>query len=164
MKGACTLVQRPIFNPKNRFRLPPMKKSTLEKNGKIYVTGAGFNPPLTGLALRILEACSGALAAIFFAFLDARVAGKETGPFQDLPVFRIEFQERFGNTVPNGPCLAGNPSPKHIDGYVQFAERPGKHQRLSNYHFARFPVQIRIGRLSVYNYPTGSGLKPNSRD
>jgi len=141
-----------------------MKKSTLEKSGKIYVTGAGFTPPSTGLALRILEACSGALAAIFFAFLDARVAGEEPGPFENLPVFGIEFKERFGNTVPNGPGLTGNPSPKHIDGNVEFAERPGKRQRLSNYHFTRFPVQILIGRLFVYNDLTRSGLKPNPRD
>ena len=101
-----------------------MKKSTLEKSGKIYVTGAGFTQSSTGLALRILEACSCALAAIFFAFLDSRVAGKETGPFENFPVFGIEFEERFGNAVPNGPGLTGNASPQHIDGDVELPSVP----------------------------------------
>ena len=95
MKGACTHCAAPHIQSEKSVSVAPMNKSTQEKSGKIYATGAGFNPPLTGLALRILEACSGALAAIFFAFIDARVASKETGPFKNLPVFRIEFEERF---------------------------------------------------------------------
>jgi hypothetical protein len=129
--------------------------------GEAEKTGSIQGP---GLTLRILEACSGALAAIFLAFLNARIAGKETGPFQNLPVFRIEFEKRFGNTVPNRSSLAANPAAKHVDGHIELAERTGKDQWLSNYHFAGLSVQILIGRLSVYNDLTRPRLKPNPRD
>ena len=59
------------------------------------------------LTLGELEAATGALAAIFFAFFDARVARQSADFAQAAAQFLVGKHESFGNAVFNGSGLAG---------------------------------------------------------
>src|ERR1043166_34498 len=71
------------------------------------------------LSLRELEALAGALLPILLAFLDARVAGYESGLFQCRSQVCVVFKQRARNTVTNGAGLTGRSAAANINQNVK---------------------------------------------
>src|SRR5450631_4533316 len=114
------------------------------------------------LTLGELEACAGAFAAVFLAFLDAGVAGNEAGFLECTAQFSIGHEQRLGYTVTDSAGLTGVPSTLNRNKDIEFADILGKFERLAYDHFGCFTAKIVFQRFIVDGNCAGTRLEPYS--
>src|SRR5580704_4238702 len=71
-------------------------------------TGAPRSKNPKRLAFGELEPLASALLSVLLALMLAGITGEEAGLFEFRPEFSIEFDQRAGDTEPDGICLTGN--------------------------------------------------------
>src|SRR2546425_2822326 len=115
------------------------------------------------LALRVLEAGARAALSVLLSFLDARVAGQESGFLQAGAQGRLELHQRPGDPVSHGARLPGLAAACDVDQDVELVVRLGQDHGLAHHALQRVGVEVRVHRPAVDLHGARTGPQIHAR-